>query len=232
MKRDHYKDDKTSIHSIVIRNITEEDIPQIVKLQQVSFADMAKYGMVFPSAYLRNHIKIFPDGQFCAEIDGRIVGSSSSLLVSLRTDYQEHDWFGITGNGLFSNHDSEGDTLYGADLSTHPKFRNLGIGTMLYDSRKDLAIKLNLRRILAGGRLYDFCKYSNMMSAYEYADRVVKGELHDPVLSFQLKNGFKYIKILPNYLFDKRSLNYASLIEWLNPGYQTIDKSLKKKRSV
>jgi hypothetical protein len=103
---------------------------------------------------------------------------------------------------------------------------------MLYDSRKDLAIKLNLRRILAGGRLYDYCKYSNMMSAYEYADRVVKGELHDPVLSFQLKNGFKYIKILPNYLFDKRSLNNASLIEWLNPRYQTIDKSLKKKRSV
>jgi hypothetical protein len=50
---------------------------------------------------------------------------------------------------------------------------------------------------------------------------VVKGEIHDPVLSFQLKNGFKYIKIIPQYLYDSRSLNYASFIEWLNPNYHT-----------
>jgi hypothetical protein len=30
------------------------------------------------------------------------------------------------------------------------------------------------------------------MSADEYANKVVKGELKDPVLSFQLKNGFKF----------------------------------------
>jgi hypothetical protein len=55
------------------------------------------------------------------------------------------------------------------------------------------------------------------MSAEEYADKVVTGKLNDPVLCFQLKNGFKFIKILPNYLYDKRSLNYASFIEWINP---------------
>jgi hypothetical protein len=44
-------------------------------------------------------------------------------------------------------------------------------------------------------------------------------EIKDPVLSFELENGFKFIKILPNYLDDVRSLNYASFIEWLNPSY-------------
>ena len=58
------------------------------------------------------------------------------------------------------------------------------------------------------------------MSAQEYARKVVKGELKDPVLSFQLKNGFRFIKILNNYLYDKRSLNYASFIEWLNPHHR------------
>ena len=58
------------------------------------------------------------------------------------------------------------------------------------------------------------------MSAQEYAKKVVNGERKDPVLSFQLKNGFKFIKILPNYLYDKRSLNYASFVEWLNPKYR------------
>jgi hypothetical protein len=58
------------------------------------------------------------------------------------------------------------------------------------------------------------------MSANDYALKVAKGELKDPVLSFQLKNGFKFIKVLSNYLYDKRSLNYASFVEWLNPNYR------------
>jgi hypothetical protein len=101
---------------------------------------------------------------------------------------------------------------------------------MLYDARKELAKKLNLRRILAGGRLFDYCKYSQVMSAKEYADKVIHGELNDPVLSFQLKNGFNFIKVLDNYLLDKRSLNYASLIEWVNPSYHILadTKSSKK----
>jgi hypothetical protein len=79
-----------------------------------------------------------------------------------------------------------------------------------------------LRRIIAGGRLYNYHKYAKMMSVQEYAEKVVKGELKDPVLSFQLKNGFKFIKVLPNYLYDKHSLNYASFIEWLNPTYNSM----------
>jgi ribosomal protein S18 acetylase RimI-like enzyme len=229
MKQNRNVDNNLNSKSIVIRNFKEKDIPQIVKLQRESFADMAKDGMIFPSSYLQNHIEIFPHGQLLAEIDGRIVGSSSSLVVSLSSEYEEHDWFGITGNGLFSNHNTNGDTLYGADLSTHPEFRNMGIGTMLYDARKELTMRLNLRRILAGGRLYDYCKYSHMMSAKQYAEKVVKGELQDPVLSFQLKNGFKYIKILPNYLLDKRSLNFASLIEWHNPTYHNVARSKPNK---
>jgi GNAT superfamily N-acetyltransferase len=45
---------------------------------------------------------------------------------------------------MFLNHDIHGDTLYGADISTHPKFRRQGIASMLYNARKDLAIRLNL----------------------------------------------------------------------------------------
>jgi hypothetical protein len=72
-----------------------------------------------------------------------------------------------------------------------------------------------------------FCKLlsRHMMSAKEFAEKVVRGELQDPVLSFQLKNGFKYIKVLPNYLLDRRSLNFASLIEWQNPTYRIVKRS-------
>jgi GNAT superfamily N-acetyltransferase len=183
---------------------------------------MAAYGMVWPSYSLHKHICIFPEGQLYAEVNGRLVGSSSSLIVSLKTDYADHTWNEITSQGSFSNHNPNGDSLYGADLSVHPDFRHKGIATMLYNSRKDLAIKLNLRRIIAGGRLYDYYKFAKSMSADEYAKKVAVGELEDPVLSFQLKNGFKFIKVLPNYLYDKRSLNYASFVEWINPQYRVL----------
>ena len=90
---------------------------------------------------------------------------------------------------------------------------------MLFNARKKLAIKFNLKRIIGGGRLYNYCEYADKMSADEYAGKVERGEMHDPVLSFQLKNGFKYIKIIPQYLHDSRSLNCAPFIEWLNPNY-------------
>ena len=183
---------------------------------------MASYGMIWPSSFLQSHISIFPEGQFCAEVNGRIIGSSSSLIVSLEPDYAYHTWNDITGQGLFTNHNPNGDSLYGADISVHPEFRCRGIATILYNARKVLCIRLNLRRIIAGGRLYNYHKYAKMMSVQEYAEKVVKGELKDPVLSFQLKNGFKFIKVLPNYLYDKHSLNYASFIEWLNPTYNSM----------
>ena len=213
---------KKYVGDIKIRNITKNDIPKVVDLQKDSYPDMAAYGMIWPSSFLQSHMNIFPEGQLCAEVEGKIVGSASSLIVSLRSDHADHTWDDITGHGLFTNHDANGDSLYGADISIHPEFRNKAIGTMLYNVRKDMTIRLNLRRMVAGGRLYNYHRYADVMSAQEYAEKVVNGELSDPVLSFQLKNGFKFIKVLSDYLYDKRSLNYASFIEWLNPHYQIL----------
>lgn len=206
-------------NSVKIRNITHGDVPKIIELQKESFPYMAADGVIWHPEHLESHIKIFPEGQFCAELDGKIVASASSLVITLPPEYKEHTWKQVTANGMFTNHTLNGDSLYGADVSTHPDSRGLGIASMLYDARRELAIKLNLRRIIAGGRLFNYCKYADKMSALEYAEKVVKGELKDPVLSFQLKNGFKFIKILPNYMKDSRSLNYATFIEWKNPKY-------------
>jgi GNAT superfamily N-acetyltransferase len=204
----------------IVRNTISEDISKIVDLQKESFPYLARYGNIWRPEELESHIRIFPQGQFVVvEPDGTVVGSASSLIVAPNPKYAEHTWIEITANGIFTNHNPNGDSLYGADISTHPKFRHEGIGKMLYDARKELTIRLNLPRMIGGGRLFNYCEYADKMSALEYAQRVIKGELRDPVLSFELDNGFKFIKILPNYLNDIRSLNYASFIEWLNPRY-------------
>ena len=203
---------------VMIRNTLPADIPKIVGLQKESFPFLARYGNIWHPEELQSHLRIFPQGQFVAvEPDGTLVGSASTLIVSLDPEYAEHTWKEITADGIFTNHNPEGDSLYGADISTHPKYRHEGIGKMLYNTRKQLVTKLNLRRMIGGGRLFNYCEFAGRMSALEYAQRVVKGELRDPVLSFELDNDFKFIKILPNYLDDVRSLNNASFIEWLNP---------------
>jgi ribosomal protein S18 acetylase RimI-like enzyme len=147
-------------NSIIIRNIASEDIPDIVELQKQSFPLMAKDGLIWDEYHLESHIRIFPEGQFCAELGGKIIASSSSLVTSLTPDYREHTYKEATAYGMFTNHTLKGDSLYGADISTHPDSRGLGIATLLYDARKDLAVKLNLRRIIAGGRLFNYCEYA------------------------------------------------------------------------
>ena len=203
---------------VKVRNTIKNDIPKIIDLQKQSYPYLAKYGNIWKAEELESHLEIFPEGQFIAvEPDGTIVGSASTLIVSLDPEYKEHTWIDITANGMFTNHSYDGDSLYGADISSHPKYRHEGIGSMLYNARKELAIKMNVRRMIAGGRLFNYCEYADKMSALEYAQKVIRRELRDPVLSFELDNGFNFIKILPDYLDDVRSLNYASFIEWLNP---------------
>ncbi len=169
---------------------------------------------------LESHLCIFPQGQFVAvEPDGTIVGSASTFIVSLEPQYAEHTWKDITADGLFTTHNTSGDSLYLADISTHPKHRHEGIGGMIIYRWKELVVKLNLRRMIGGGRLFNYTEYADRMTPYEYTEMVIKGELKDLVLTFELDIGFKFVKILPNYLNDVRSLNYASFIEWVNPSY-------------
>jgi ribosomal protein S18 acetylase RimI-like enzyme len=206
---------------VIVRNTQPEDISKIVDLQKESYPYLAPYGNIWHPEELESHLRIFPQGQFVAlEPDGTIVGSASTFIVSLNPQYAEHTWKDITADGLFTNHNSSADSLYLADISTHPKHRHEGIGGMIIYRWRELVAKLNLRRMIGGGRLFNYTEYADRMSPYEYTEKVIKGELKDLVLTFELGIGFRFVKILPNYLNDVRSLNYASFIEWVNPSYK------------
>ena len=157
--------------SVLIRPTTLDDIPEIVKLQEESFADLAKMGNIWHPDELRSHLNIFPEGQIVAELEKKIVGSATSLIVQLNPIYVDHTWKSITGDGMLTTHIPTGDTLYGADISTHPRVRHRGIGHKLYQGRKDIAMKMNLKRMIGGGRLYNYCEYSGKLSPLQYAHK-------------------------------------------------------------
>lgn len=105
----------------------------------------------------------------------------------------------------------EGELLYGVEIVVHPNYRGMQIGQRLYEARKDLAGRLNLAAVYAGGRIPGYHKYAEEMPPGEYAERVERGELRDPVLSFQLRNGFVIKATLSDYLVgDAESLNMRS----------------------
>jgi predicted amidohydrolase/GNAT superfamily N-acetyltransferase len=141
-----------------------------------------------------------------------------------------HTWAGITDSGYFTNHDPEADTLYGADVYVDPTRRGLGVGAALYEARRQLCRRLNKRRILTGGRLWNYREHATRVSPDEYAERVAAGELKDLVLSFQLREGFVLRGVMPNYLTDPLSHNYGSLLEWLNPDYRRPSTGSRKAR--
>ena len=213
-----------------IRHATLNDVAELVELNKKSYPTLALDNVVWGASHLRSHLQIFPEGQMVATLGGKIVGAVSTLVVDMARDpHRQHTWAGITDSGYITNHDPSGDTLYGADVYVDPDCRRMGVGKLLYEARRKLCRKLNKRRILAGGRITGYHEVSERLSVEEYVQKVAHGEMTDPVLSFQLSQGFQLRGVLNNYLRDSKSGNHASLIEWLNPDYKPRPQNIARK---
>ncbi len=115
--------------------------------------------------------------------------------------------------------------LYGIDVFIKPEYRGLRLGRRLYDYRKELCERLNLKGIAFGGRIPNYHSYSDSLSPKEYINKVRTKEINDPVLNFQISNDFHPVKILKGYLDgDKASNEYAVLLEWNNIYYEKPSK--------
>lgn len=211
----------TDAPRVRVRNTRPADFDAIVALS----------GAVYPGApawthaQLASHHAVFPEGQFVAvdEETGEVVGMAASLIVWWNDYEMNSSWRDFTEGGMFTNHDPErGRTLYGAEVMVHPARQGQGIGKRLYDARRALTTRLGLLRIRAGARLRNYHKHADRLSPEEYVIKVVRGELGDPTLSFQLKRGFVVIAVVSDYLrHDPESLGHAAVIEWLNPAVAT-----------
>ncbi len=191
-----------------------------------------------PNAYweekdITKLIKRFPEGQIVITVNGQLAGGASSIIVDESLVQEPHSYVEITDSYTFDTHNPEGDILYGIDVFIKKEYRGLRLGRRLYDYRKELCEKLNLKGIAFGGRIPNYHKYSKELSPKEYINKVRNREIHDPVLNFQLSNDFRPTRILKNYLEgDNASNEYAVLMEWDNIYYQKPSKSPSSKKTV
>jgi predicted amidohydrolase/GNAT superfamily N-acetyltransferase len=172
-------------------------------------------------------LNIFPEGQFCVEVDGKVVAIALAIRVNYADFGDSHTYAQITGGYTFKTHTDDGDYLYGIEVFVHPDFRDLRLGRRLYDARKELCEQLNIKGILAGGRIPNYNKHSDELSPREYIAKVKQKEIYDSTLTFQLSNDFHVRKVLRGYLpGDTESKEYATLLEWNNIYY--VDEKDKK----
>lgn len=203
--------------ALVIRPYTRADIPQLIEIQRECFPPPYPPEQLWTPAQLESHLRYFPEGQLCAELDGRLVASCTNLIIRFDPRHAQHTWAEVTANGTIATHDPAGDSLYGVDIAVRPAFRGQGIARRLYQARFDLVRRLGLRRFLAAGRMPGYHRYADTMTPEAYAERVIAGELTDPVLTPQLRAGLRPVQVLREYLPDEESCNCALLLEWRNP---------------
>lgn len=201
---------------LTVRNINPEDLDEIAALSKKVFGPYISY----KREHFASQLTIFPEGQFCIEYDGKIVGNASSLIINFHDYGSNHSYKEIADDGFIRNHNPNGVNLYGIEVGVHPDYRGMKIGRRLYEARRKICKQLNLKSIFIGGRIPFYHKYADQLSAKDYALKVVEGEIYDPVLTFQLKKGFVLHDVIPNYLpDDHESMEYATSMEWHNPDY-------------
>jgi predicted amidohydrolase/GNAT superfamily N-acetyltransferase len=207
---------------LIVRNARLSDVGEIRALCGKVYTDVEPYSR----DQLRGQINNYPEGQFVAVYDGAVVGYCATFRIDEAVALTPHTWREITGNGFGARHNPEGDWLYGMEVFVDPGRRGLRIGQRLYTARKSLATQLRLKGIVFGGRLPGLARRIKTVGSVEaYVEAVAEKRMRDTVLTFQLRNGFEVIGILPRYLpEDKPSLGYAAHLLWRNPKYVEPEK--------
>lgn len=181
---------------------------------------------------IKKLIRIFPEGQLCVKVNNKVAAVALAIVVDYQKFGDNHTYEDITGKYTFSTHDPKGDVLYGIEVFVKPEFRDMRLARRLYGARKEICEQLNLRAIMAGGRIPNYEKFSAELTPRQYIEKVKSKEIYDPALSFQLSNDFHVKKILKNYLeSDNQSKEYATLLEWNNIYYQENKPSLGSSRT-
>ncbi|WNM19757.1 bifunctional GNAT family N-acetyltransferase/carbon-nitrogen hydrolase family protein [Flavobacterium capsici] len=219
------------IKTVELRNLQLEDYKQLKTSMIEAYPTMEN--SYWKEEQIEKLLDIFPEGQLVIVVDGKVVGSALSLILDEDLVDKNHDYKKITGNYTFSTHNDDGEILYGIDVFIHPNYRGLRLGRRLYDARKELCEQMNLKAIVFAGRIPNYAKHAEELTPKEYIEKVKKKEVHDQVLSFQLSNDFHVIRVIKNYLEgDKKSKEYAVLLEWNNIYYEESPKYFNTDKSI
>lgn len=209
----------SNIENIELDYLNLDDYDELKQMMSDIYGDIDN--STWGKTQIKKLVEIFPEGQVVIRINGKLAACALSIIVNYKKFGDKHTYNKITGNETFNTHTSKGDVLYGIEVLTGEEYRGLRLGRRLYDYRKDLCERLNLKSIVFGGRMPNYHLYADKMSPRTYIKKVRLKEIDDPVLNFQISNNFQAVKVLRGYLEgDEQSGDYAVLMRWNNIYYE------------
>lgn len=219
------------IGKVEIQHLKLEHYQELKNSMLIAYKDME--GSYWKEHHIKSLLDKFPQGQLAVIVDGKVVGCALSILINSEDFEEEHTYLQITGNYSFSTHKPGGEILYGIDVFISTEYRGLRLGRRLYDARKELCEKLNLKAIVFGGRIPNYKNFSDTLTPKEYIKKVRQKEIYDPVLTFQISNDFHVLRIIKGYLQgDTSSQEYATLLEWNNIHYSKSKRVINTKKAT
>lgn len=215
---------------VEVRAAEAADVPGILAIQPVCYPNLSRISR-WDERHLRRHQANFPEGQLVGVEGDQVVAASASFITTAAAAFRPHTFREITQAGTFDSHDPSGSVLYGAEIMVLPEFRGLGIARRIYEERYRLVSALGLDCFAAGGRVPGFSDVKDSISIEQYVEEVVEGKRVDRVLTTQLHNGLRVVGILPDYLNDPKSCNYAALLLWDNPEVKSMAAAIGERSS-
>jgi GNAT superfamily N-acetyltransferase len=163
-------------------------------------------------------IDAWPEGQWGAERDGRLVGVvtsqclSSAFLKSGAATYAR-----LTDHGAYgASHNPSGDIFQLVAVSVSPDARGMKLGRLLVDHALDFARSLDgIARRIGFTRPIGYHLHSDMKIDGYLDLRDENGRWVDPVLDFHLRAGARVTSCHADYRpEDGDALGYGVLIEY------------------
>ena len=199
---------------LVLRTASPNDVDELARLEAACWPK----GLAADTLQIEARIAAYRDGQWVAELDGRLRGYSSAqriqpeLLDAVQLNYET-----VTDRDRFTNtHDGTGEIYQLVGVSSHPGTRGQGIGRRLVDHQVALAWTLTgIRRVLGFTRPTGR-HLAPHQSLSEHLEHYALGSVPDKTLAFHLDAGARIVSCHDEFrVADLQCLGAGVLIEYL-----------------
>ena len=198
-----------------VREARLEDFAAVRALQKIAAPHRAPCSL----RQFESRLHVFGPGQLVAVREGHVVGAASALVFAGEPDatppYRE-----LTADDTFATHDAAGDTLFGAGLLVYPSYHGFAASRALFQARRKLCRRFNLRRILTAAPLEGYARFRDRLAPEAFAMRVIGGDVPDASVRFLMAHGFQFCGVLRDFWPEHAgAAGHAALFAWLNPLY-------------
>jgi GNAT superfamily N-acetyltransferase len=197
---------------LVVRHMQPLDADKLETLQRIVFPALGEDELILAVHYLR-HLEVFPEGQFVITDNDNVIGMTTTMRSDFDFNHYHHTFKETIAGGWLTNHNPEGEWLYGLDVGVHPAYRGKGLARHLYRARHELAKELGLKGQVTVGMMNGYGAVSNEISGEQYYQELVAGKRTDPTITPQMKVGFEPLALIADYLNDPTCGNYGVLIK-------------------